>query len=83
MRHFASSFADESDLLIVSHLSQKYYVYKLILKINDEKRKIVACGSYLQNVDLNNEHYCGNGSSGHGKQPSGHLEYANIICGQF
>ena len=52
MRHFASSFVDELDLLpIVLHLSQKYYGCKLILKISDEKRKIVACGSYLQNVD--------------------------------
>ena len=44
-----TSFADESDLLpIVSHLSQKYYGCKLILKINDEKCKIAVHESSMQ-----------------------------------
>ena len=49
MCQFASSFVDESQLLsIVWHLSQKCYGCKLILKINDEKRKITIHESSMR-----------------------------------
>ena len=49
MCQFSSSFADESQLLcIVCHLSQKCYSCKLILKINDEKRKITIHESSMR-----------------------------------